>query len=411
MKINRKHIIGISCVLCLCASVFCGYLCKQLRYVEATETKQSFSLLKDSSYSIFNVDSSKIIISPPKISGNHVILKIRCIDDSFNIKNTSVILQLFANTQKRFAEKQYQLSHKRNKIVLDKQTLPQDSFLMRIGYYTYSEIFRNDSRFKCISFSFRKENGKYQIIRYTDDDPELKNGRLVVKRIILKAPVYNYVYQYDIDFDFNGFKDNENQLITYNNVVITLKNGSCYTGSIKNGYFDGSGEFQDAILRRTLKGTFKHGVIETKDSIDEHTFKLTIDQPMLSKHYPLGSRYTTEYFFNDSLNRKRVDYIYSESRSKGIILYRQVFTFDANGNMTTREWEGFDGYYMDEGPFALGLTKKGENQSVGVAKIVYTFDNNHNVIEEKYFDSKGGLLRNGSIGEKPSLMKPLKLDD
>jgi hypothetical protein len=66
---------------------------------------------------------------------------------------------------------------------------------------------------------------------------------------------------------------------------------------------------------------------------------------------------------------------------------------------------------MDEGPFALGLTKKGENQSVGVAKIVYTFDNNHNVIEEKYFDSKGGLLRNGSIGEKPSLMKPLKLDD
>lgn len=41
------------------------------------------------------------------------------------------------------------------------------------------------------------------------------------------------MYQYDIDFDFNGFKDNENQLITYNNVVITLKNGSCYTGSIK----------------------------------------------------------------------------------------------------------------------------------------------------------------------------------
>ncbi len=30
------------------------------------------------------------------------------------------------------------------------------------------------------------------------------------------------------------------------------------------------------------------------------------------------------------------------------------------GNMTKREWKGFDGYYMDDGPFALGLTKAGK---------------------------------------------------
>lgn len=77
--------------------------------------------------------------------------------------------------------------------------------------------------------------------------------------------------------------------------------------------------------------------------------------------------------------------------------------------MTKREWKGFDGYYMDDGPFALGLTKAEESKTIGVAKVEYTFDNNHNVVSEKYFDSKGELLRNGSIGKKPVLIKPIKI--
>ena len=77
--------------------------------------------------------------------------------------------------------------------------------------------------------------------------------------------------------------------------------------------------------------------------------------------------------------------------------------------MTKREWKGFDGYYMDDGPFALGLTKAGESKTIGVAKVEYTFDNKPTVVSEQYFDSKGGLLRNGSIGKEPVLMKPMKI--
>lgn len=409
MKRNKKWIFGICVILCLCASVSGGYIFKRLSYVEVKETELPFKFLRGSSYSIYNVDLSDIIIDQPMLSGHHVVLKIKCVDDSFNLRNTPVILQLFTNSNRMMAEKQYQLTHKRNKIVLDAQTLPQDSFLMRVGYFTYSEFYRNDYRFKCTSFSFRKINDEYQITRYTIDDPQVVNGRLIVKQIVKEIPVSNYVYQYDIDFDFNGFKDNKNNLISDKKVNITLKNGSRYSGSIKNGYFEGDGEFHDVILRRTLKGSFKHGVIETEDSIDNHTFKLTIDRPMLSKSYPIGGSYKTEYIFIDSLNRERIDYIYSESITKGIILYQQVFTFDANGNMTKREWKGFDGYYMDDGPFALGLTKTGESKTIGVAKVEYTFDSDHNVISEKYFDSKDGLLRNGSIGQKTVLMKPLKI--
>lgn len=409
MSKNKKWIIGICTVLCLCISVFFGYFFKRLSYVEVKETESPFNLLKDNSYLIYNVDPSDMVVSPPILNRSLIVLKIKSTDDSFNIRNTPVILQLFTDSNRMLTEKQYQLSHKRNKIVLNAQTLPQDSFLMRIGYFTYSEFYQKDYRFKCISFLFKKRNDKYQITRYTVDDPQVVNGRLVVKQIVKEMLVHNYVYQYDMDFDFNGFKDSKNNLISNEKVNITLKNGSRYSGFMKNGYFEGEGEFHDVILRRTLKGCFKQGVIETEDSIDNHIFKLTIDRPMLSKSYPIGSRYRTEYFFIDSLNRKRIDYIYSESRSKGIILYQQVFIFDANGNMTKREWKGFDGYYMDDGPFALGLTKAGESKTIGVAKVVYTFDINHNVIEEKYFDSKGGLLRNGNIGEKPVLMKPLKI--
>lgn len=57
----------------------------------------------------------------------------------------------------------------------------------------------------------------------------------------------------------------------------------------------------------------------------------------------------------------------------------------------------------------MGLTEAGDNKTIGVAKVEYTFDNNHNVVSETYFDSKGGLLRNGSIGKKTVLMKPIKI--
>lgn len=410
MSKNNKWIIGICAALCLCTSVFFGYFFKRLSYIEVKETEFPFKSLKDCFYFIYNVDPSDVIISPPILSGNHIALKIKCVDDSFNIRNTPVILQLFTDSNHMLAEKQYQLSYKRNKIVLNAQTLPQDSFLIRIGYFTYSEFYRKDYRFKCISFSFRKRNDKYQITRYAIDEPQVVNGRFIVKQIVRKEiTVHNYVYQYDMDFDFNGFKDSKNNLISNEKVNITLKNGSRYSGFIKNGYFEGEGEFHDVILRRTLKGYFKHGVIETEDSIDNRTFKLTVDRPMLSKSYPIGGCYKTEYYFIDSLNRKRIDYIYAESSTKGIILYQQVFTFDVKSNMTKREWKGFDGYYMDDGPFALGLTKARENKTIGVAKVEYTFDSNHNVISEKYFDSKGRVLRNGSIGQKPVLIKPLRI--
>lgn len=394
-------------VLCVSVSALLGYLCKQGTYVDIVESKFPFHLHQDSIYYIYPIDSSAITIKVSAMAGGSIQIKLDC-NNSFAIQNYPIEVQAVSKARKMLFSKQYKLNYKKSRIILDATAFSHDESILQIGYFNRDEVASGNYFFHCASFEVGKcMDGSRKISRYTGLDQQEKDGKFIINSVIKERFHYVYVYKYDIDFDFKGFKDSGNKLISAENVKIELNNGSVYVGAVKDGYFEGYGRFSDVILRRVLEGNFTHGVIQKDTVVSKHEFVRVIDWPMLSKSYPVNGCYRTEYLFIDSLNRKRTDFKYSESRSRGIILYQEVYSFDVRGNMTTREWKGFDAYYLKDGPFALGLSKNGK--SIGVAKVVYGFDGNGNVVDEKFFDSKGNLLRNGSIGRKPVLFSPLRL--
>ena len=398
-------------------------------YTDALPADYGFHLPQSSYYDIVHVDTTAVRISSPTEYKGGISFKVKCLDSDFTLEASPLILKIRPSSKVEYPEYQYSLEHQNNRITLSEDKLPECDFLLRIGYYKYAEISRQQFFFHSVSYQFKKVGSEHwEITRYTADDPQTINYnriKLTMESNQLRQPdevngrqttyitrirslaLTRYVYQYDIDSGFDGFTDSKNHLLSGKDIAITLHNGSTYSGSLENGYFEGYGIFKDAILRREFSGNFIHGVLRKDTVLDPHTLVKSEVHPLLSFHYPIDGCYKIENVFVDSVNVKTIQHICSETQSLGIFLFKQILRFDSKGNMTEREWQGFEGYYMEDAPFVLGVNKDGK--TIGVAKAVYTFDSKGQVTSETYYDNIGNILCKGSIGVRPKLFKPVLL--
>lgn len=306
-------------------------------------------------------------------------------------------------------DKKYDLKVGSNRMQLDISSFC-DTFMIQIGYFLYEELYSDKpKRFFCKKYNIVKGENKKSMI----EDPEMYNTILRYDTIpqIRRDTFFHkiYVYEYDMDAYFKGFKDaNDSLLNGYNN--IKLNNRSTYQGYMKKGLFEGKGTFCDSsFLYKEYKGFFKEGRIVSFDTISANQFKRIVDIPLLSKSYPIGSVYKTEALFVNNINIERVFHVY-EANGKG---YREILRFDKNGNMKERVWEGMSGYYYNDGGFVLGIMPVGGKKSIGVHRIEFSFDKQGGVRWEKYFDNNNQLIREGNkgvVGDMP-LFNPLRIND
>ena len=350
-KISGKKRYVKTCVVFFIFMILAAIIYKKQVYqvVEQTDIpyKADFN-----SYTIANIDSTKMEILPSLSGNGDVKIRIEC-HDRFFLKGCSPIIvdvtTMVNGKNEAFAEYQYEMKYERNKIVLRKKELPTTDYIVNIGYYRYEEIADKQPVFHCVSHKVTKgAYGEFKMEDYLEYAPKKENGEMTVTNIVQQS-VKCYVYRYDIDIYFNGFKDNERELLNENRAIILLKNGSRYEGPIKDGYFEGTGTFRDSLLGKEYKGQkFIKGNIERDSVVNSRTFIKIKERPLLSTAYPIGSCFRTDYKFTDSVNVKRTNYIYKGQESGKAVVYRQVLTFDKYGNVTGETCFDNQGNQLDE---------------------------------------------------------------
>ena len=364
MIANRKLFWVVGCVILFIMAFLGGYIWKKNVYVDIEETDMPYNNPNLSSYTIIELDSEKIQIASPQAVNGDLVLKLKCNDNVFLNECSPIFIKGYSLDKKKMFEFQYALEYERNQIILPKKKPFVDNFIIRIGYFKYADLVQNENYFYCVSYKIEKDSvGKFVVQRYRDDDPKRMYREIRLKTIVEveTEPIHTYVYQYDIDSFFNGFKDKNNQLLNSRKTVIFLNNKSRYEGSIKNGYFEGDGAtFYDNILKKEYKDvTFVHGNIERDSSINNNIFIKIVERPLLSYSYPSDGCYRTDDYFVDGINIKRVHYICrkkesyprnSHEISDDVLngekndnnFYRLIITFDKQGNKTGHKWENVE---------------------------------------------------------------------
>lgn len=344
MRYNKKWNawIGIGSGCCLLFfAVIMGYMCKKRTYFSVYQTEIPYNTDFET-YAIDNIDSAQITIFPPHYINNDIEIRVKCNDKDF-LEGCSPLIVGMNDASKIltfFTEYQYGLRYERNKVTLPKVKLPNVDFILSIGYYRYAEIAAGKPSFHCVSYKIAKGiDEKRNITRFWDYAPREVNGKNNITTVFAHTSIRCYRYQYNIDSYFNGFKDEHNQLINEKDVVIVLLNGSKYSGFVKNGFFEGKGTYHDNLIQKVYENCmFTKGNVERDSLLDAHTFIRITERPLLSEDYPIGGCYKTENTFADSVNVKRINYIYRRDEQKNPAYYRQVIIFSLKGDVIEQKF-------------------------------------------------------------------------
>lgn len=406
IKIHKAY-YGV-CVLILLLFIFI-YVCFINSKGHDSKNESLVPIIIPDKYNI-ELLADSVITSRWEYEGDSVCLLINVVNEEIISLASPFCLQVITkeNGEKtQLYAKQYDLKGRENRIMMPIKGFPNKGEIW-IGYFLLQELYTDRPK-KYYSlvypFSNSKKNGfKLEIAEEENSFLELESKEVNLLR--------HYYYANDINSDFKGFVNKQNQLLN-ESCKIELNMGSIYKGALKDGLFQGKGVYYDALVGRTLCGNFTKGVIKQMDSLDSNICNHIVDIPILSKAYPIFKSYRQEALFVYGINTERVFWIWNIGKRGESKKYREIWKFDSKGKMYERQWRDIDNYYYDEGCYPLGIKPKGGNRSVGVAKIEFTYDNNGDIIWEKYYDSKGELLRegpNGIIGHTP-IFEPLKLDD
>lgn len=337
MRINNYKKWALIIGLCLfILAILIGYISKKSRYLIVNSTDAPYETGVNSYY-IYDIDTTKLHFQCPYYKNGNLKIKIKCNDFSFLEGCSPIIIKMNAQkgNGKKYKEIQYELKYKNNLILIPGKELEATEYILRIGYYKYEEIFNGNYDFHSIAYKLVKDNDLYTVKDYPDDNPKVMNGKKIIHSITEKnVVVLNYIYQYDIDSFFRGFRDNNGHLIDNDYVIIELKNGSRYEGGIRNGFFEGKGTFKDNLLHKVYEDrTFIKGNMVSNTEVDNRTYIKTIERPLLSEEYPKNGCYKTEDVFIDSIHVQRTDYLYGRNELNEIVYRKHIITFDKDGNV------------------------------------------------------------------------------
>lgn len=343
MMIKTKNKLFVIIAICAFILILASCLYNKMTKFETIEQTDISFELQSNNYYLYKIDSTKINIGLPEFSKNNLEIRISCLDSDFLNRITPIIVKGLRTSSKEqlFNEMQYNLIYKNNLIKIPINKIDDSEFKIRVGYYIYNEIYDGKFNFYNVTFIIKKNNkGEYYATKYTKDDPTYTKDRKNISSVIEIKEIFVYVYQYDIDSFFTGFKDNNNNLLNDEGLVIRLKNGSKYEGSVKNGLFEGKGTFKDNIINKEYKDCiFKKGIIETKDTTSNGSTMVTTERPLLSDKYPVDGCFKTIEEFKDSILIKQTDFYYTniDNDSKKSAISKRTRTFDNKGNITEQD--------------------------------------------------------------------------
>lgn len=305
----RQRRIYIIIIIIFTLGVAAGYFIRQNKYHTLFPNDYKFNR-QSSSYTIMETDSNFIKIHQPQTTRNGIELKIDVLETDF-IPNISPLVVFIDKQEKRDREYFYDLNFIRNKILIRNSDINKENSILRIGYYKYEDIYSSKKcHFYCRSYEIQKKQEKiFWIARYTKDDPIRKDGQIILHTVV-EVEMPSYVYGYDIDETFNGFKDNNNTPLSGYN-FLKLKNGSSYSGNLSKGYFEGEGIFVDSLLKKTYTGNFTQGTLKRDSIINGSRVVKITEYPLLSIKYPVDHKYREELYQTNSVTIKRASYYYS----------------------------------------------------------------------------------------------------
>ena len=174
-KISGKKRYVKTCVVFFIFMILAAIIYKKQVYqvVEQTDIpyKADFN-----SYTIANIDSTKMEILPSLSGNGDVKIRIEC-HDRFFLKGCSPIIvdvtTMVNGKNEAFAEYQYEMKYERNKIVLRKKELPTTDYIVNIGYYRYEEIADKQPVFHCVSHKVTKgAYGEFKMEDYLEYAPK-----------------------------------------------------------------------------------------------------------------------------------------------------------------------------------------------------------------------------------------------
>lgn len=305
----KQKRIYITFIFILSIGIVAGHFIRKNRYHTLSPNDYKFNR-ESPSYTILETDSSFIKIHRPQFTRHEIEIKVDVLNPDF-IHVASPLIVTMDRYGKGPLELSYILHFTRNKILIKNSDVNKEHSILRIGYYKYEDIYSSKKhQFYCRSYQIQKKQDKIlQIARYTEDDPIRKEGQVILHSMyeVVKP---SYIYAYDLDETFNGFKDNNNTLLSGYN-FIKLKNGSSYEGNLNNGYFEGKGTFVDSLLNKIYTGNFTKGTLK-RDSIINSSQEVKITEyPLLSTKYPADHKYREDLYQTAGVTVKSILYYYS----------------------------------------------------------------------------------------------------